>query len=147
MVGIIAGCLPALPRFFRHMFPRRITQAFIQNSSSPPSWRSLFRKLIRPHASSSETRAPSHKFSSSRSKAPYISTLNFAGDSCHMTESNFPEIPAACKSLEPVAPIGSGFGAEEDPTHPRPDDVEMVLPMAGVMNTVHINKTRAVSYV
>lgn len=142
-VGIIVGCLPALPRFFRHLCPQRTTPGSIQNSSGRPSWQTFFRKPIPPHASSSDTRAPSHKLFRirSRSKAPYISTLNFAGDSFHMTEIGFPEVPAECKSAEPLAPTASGFGAKEDPAHSSwLDDVEMGSPVAGGVKTVHINK-------
>lgn len=53
-----------------------------------------------------------------------MSTLNFAGDPVHMADKDFPERPAACKSVDSFATTASSF-IEVEETRRKPDDVEM----------------------
>ncbi|MCJ1315362.1 hypothetical protein MMC15_000679 [Xylographa vitiligo] len=94
-VGIIVGCLPVLPRFFKHIFPKRSAQlsdseTLLNSSGSGSFWRRFFRRTSVRYASKelSGTVANSGAPSSKKKKAtPQISTMNMTGHSLHMGEN------------------------------------------------------------
>ena len=98
-VGIIVGCLPVLPRFFKHLFPKRSTQlsdseTLLNSSGSGSFWRKFFRRSSARYASKevSGTVANSGASSSKKTKkkaTPQISTMNMTGHSLHMGEQTY----------------------------------------------------------
>lgn len=155
-ISIIVGCLPVLPRFFQHFSPPKNSpssnsEAFLQSGSGSglASRRRFFRKFPTPYASNAETRGVSRKMFSNkwaRSKGPYISTLNFAGDTFHVTEGDLPNMPPACKTEVLSASMGHGFRGDGDTAYGTPNDIENAFPVAGITKTVHIEmENRAAS--
>ncbi|KAM0806447.1 hypothetical protein BDR22DRAFT_968475 [Usnea florida] len=112
-IGIIIGCLPVLPRFFKHFAstqPGSSSRFDILSSASRTFWRRLFRKSTASQSSGKDTssfyrgRFFSRNRSSRASRAPYIQTLNLTRSSLHLVEKGLPEAPPpARKKVASVA--------------------------------------------
>ncbi|MCJ1396234.1 hypothetical protein MMC18_009123 [Xylographa bjoerkii] len=101
-VGIIVGCLPVLPRFFRHFVPKRSpplsdSETLLNSSSGRSFWRKLFRKSAALDASNEKIRVAFQSVSSgTKTKAtpPQISTMNFTSHSLHMAGNDLTRPPS-----------------------------------------------------
>lgn len=87
--GIIVGCLPVLPRFFQHLFPKTLSVS----SGLRTSWRRIFR---RSSDEGTSTRQTGHtlrslfRFQKIASTAPQVSLHGLSGSSLHMAEQDLP---------------------------------------------------------
>ena len=129
-IGIIVGCLPSLPRFFKQFRPKgsanlNVTRARSSSGSSQKSWRKYL-----PWSGTAQTESEGTEVIS---QGPRITTLNFSPFATRMADEGFFErnIPSGSKSVRPEciqlqhAPI-SWFSNGERNKHRQHDDVEAI---------------------
>ncbi len=100
-IGIIVGCLPSLPRFFKQLFqtktiPSSTTKVGPGNGSGWIYWRRLLHKSTTAYTDSDQVRVSPRNIlgsKSSRSTAPYLPTLNFSNTFIQVAEEDFPMEP------------------------------------------------------
>ena len=101
------GCLPALPRFFKHFNSKKFS-LFSGSSGGQKSWLSFFRKSTTSNQGSSKRRPHWLKPFSNQgpfSAAPYISTLNLTRNSFELLERELPRRPSSiCDRDKILAP-------------------------------------------
>ncbi|MCJ1259015.1 hypothetical protein MMC24_006849 [Lignoscripta atroalba] len=138
--------MPALAKFCKHCSGGSISSLFKSrkpsNSGSDQtrrSWRRLFISRSKSTAlgdSGDETLSAAGRFftsSKNKSKAPYLSTMNFSG--------NF--FPSTEKDLSTVSSVSSG-GVESEQANTnnfvpvKGDDIESAPALTGVTKTVHV---------
>lgn len=98
-IGIIVGCIPTLPKFFKHFSSKIPAMPFHfglrSSNSSWTSWRRLFRKPTTSGTSSNKpTLFPPQFFGTkaSRSRAPHIGTLDLTRASFSYAEKDLPSM-------------------------------------------------------
>lgn len=105
-IGIIVGCLPTLPRFFKQFWQRRsissdTTKVIRGGGSGWLYWRGLFDRCGTAYTDSNQVRVFPTKglgSRSPRSTAPYLLPLNFSNTSIRLFDENFPKKPLPTKS-------------------------------------------------
>ncbi|KAF6241446.1 hypothetical protein HO173_000156 [Letharia columbiana] len=125
-IGIIVGCLPVLPRLFKHLVFKEAGSSSrfkILSTSSRTSWRRLFRKSTTPELTSKDSsyfnrKSLRSKESSRSTGAPYIETPILTRNSFQLSENNLPRIPspvfdkeysAAALRIATFGPGGKGY--------------------------------------
>ena len=110
-IGIIVGCLPVLPKFFKHFTSKEAgSSSRFENlsSASRSLWRRVFRKSTTPQLSRDEPPYRSRKFlgrpkTSVSTRAPHIETLNLTRNSFQLGEKYLPRLPSPTLNKEPLA--------------------------------------------
>ena len=102
--GIIVGCLPILPKFFKHCTTFRSDSLSefkrLPSTVSHFTWRRFFpRSASRDYSSSNEVASPASsekrsKDSKSGADRQHITTLNLTRCSLDMTDANLPRAPS-----------------------------------------------------
>lgn len=135
-IGIIVGCLPVLPRFFKHLASKEAgspSKFEDFSSASRTLWRRVFRKFPKPELSKNETSYHNRKFLSRQkpsvsSRTPYIETLNLTRNSLQLAENHFPRLPSPArdKGSSAAAPGKSTIhdDRDEDRDYKQNADVE-----------------------
>ena len=142
--GIIVGCLPILPKFFKHCITLR-SESFsdfkrLPSSVSLFSWRRLFRRSTsRIHSDSNEVGSPVSptpfgKWSKKSEANPQqITTLNLTRASLDMTNGDTPQAPTPAYERDGISQT-SVERAERDEDwvygEARHGDLEKAIPTA-----------------
>ena len=98
-IGIIVGCLPSLPRFFKQVVARKnqcsSSTQFVSNTRSGwKYWHKLGRKSKTALTDSEQGQAPPRRFFGSdrvQSKAPCLPALNLSHSRIHLFDMNIPQ--------------------------------------------------------
>ncbi len=105
-IGIIVGCLPTLPRFFKQFHQRRsissdTTEVHRGSNSGRKCWHGLSHRPPTAYTDSNQVRVFQMKGLGSRSSmstAPYLPPLNFSDTSIGMFDESLPKKPLPTKS-------------------------------------------------
>lgn len=142
-IGIIVGCLPILPRFFRYFFSDGKTSSSTSSTirNDRLSWRRLFRKSTSQGSNSSKTGGSSQKLPGSRSTtytAQNLSGPAFIGGPSYWAKKELPRLPSSTSSGDFATLIMASFEGDRDQINRKPSDLESGPRDTAIMRTVHI---------
>ena len=134
------GCLPVLPRFFKHLCSREADTSSRLGILPSMSWRRLFRRSASPEARSKDSSYYYHKFlgkekassSTESTEAPHIETLNLTRITLPSIDGDLPKVPLQARHTEysSVAPWTTTRHTKRDEYegHETTGNIESAIP-------------------